>query len=164
MPELHDPWQFDAADRMVRDYRGQPVAQLMVEPCEVTAVGRLIASAPAAVSPRVPKAEPEYVPTIQFSTRQERLTEVLRSMARAMRGVNVPHKIFPNEASDVGECLLALARILEGKSVGEAFGSPGSFGYSNPIGAALAVAYRTPLYRASLPGSTPPLPFASDST
>ncbi len=45
---------------------------------------------------------------------------------------------------DTTELILVLARILEGKTVYRAFGAPGDWGYSNPIGAALAVAYKSP--------------------
>jgi hypothetical protein len=35
------------------------------------------------------------------------------------------------------ELVRVLARIIEGKSIHEAFGSPGDFGYETPIGSAL---------------------------
>lgn len=35
------------------------------------------------------------------------------------------------------ELVRVLARIIEGKSIHEAFGSPGDFGYETPVGAAL---------------------------
>ena len=42
------------------------------------------------------------------------------------------------QANDVAELLLVLARILEGKDPAKAFGAPGDWGYSHPIGQALA--------------------------
>jgi hypothetical protein len=43
---------------------------------------------------------------------------------------------------DAAELACVLARILDGKSVYEAFGAPGDWGYEMPIGNALAVLYR----------------------
>lgn len=41
-------------------------------------------------------------------------------------------------ADEDGELLICLARIVEGKPVERAFGSPGDWGYNHPIGRALA--------------------------
>lgn len=42
-----------------------------------------------------------------------------------------------NDLSNAGELVRVLARLVEGKSVHQAFGAPGDFGYQTPIGAAL---------------------------
>ena len=42
------------------------------------------------------------------------------------------------QLADDGELLAVLARIIEGKPIEKAFGSPGDWGYGHPIGAALA--------------------------
>ncbi len=42
------------------------------------------------------------------------------------------------EIADDAELLRVLARIIEGKDVARAFGSPGDWGYNTPIGAAIA--------------------------
>jgi len=49
-------------------------------------------------------------------------------------------RLYPqlNNASDL---VRILARLVEGKSMHEAFGAPGDFGYETPIGAALARYY-----------------------
>lgn len=41
------------------------------------------------------------------------------------------------ELNQSAELVRVLARIIEGKSVREAFGAPGDFGYETPIGSAL---------------------------
>jgi hypothetical protein len=43
---------------------------------------------------------------------------------------------------DVEELLRVLCRLLNGKSLEQAFGAPGDWGYEHPIGRALAEAYR----------------------
>jgi hypothetical protein len=43
---------------------------------------------------------------------------------------------------DTAELLNVLARLIEGKPLGKAFGAPGDWGYSNPIGKALAASPR----------------------
>jgi len=40
--------------------------------------------------------------------------------------------------ADVSELLLVLARVIEGQPLDKAFGAPGDWGYSKPIGKALA--------------------------
>lgn len=43
---------------------------------------------------------------------------------------------------DNAELIRVLARILEGRSIPDAFGAPGNWGYDTPIGDALAATYR----------------------
>lgn len=40
---------------------------------------------------------------------------------------------------DNAELIVVLARLLEGKTFYKSFGAPGDWGYSNPIGKALAM-------------------------
>lgn len=48
-----------------------------------------------------------------------------------------------DDTRDVCELLRVLARVCEGKSVEEAFGCPGDWGYGTPIGDAIA-SHNTP--------------------
>jgi hypothetical protein len=48
------------------------------------------------------------------------------------------------ELRDASELVLVLARIIEGKSIPQAFGAPGDFGYETPIGSALYRYYSNP--------------------
>ena len=43
-----------------------------------------------------------------------------------------------DDLRDDAELLRVLARLIEGKSLVQAFGAPGDWGYSHPIGKALA--------------------------
>lgn len=45
------------------------------------------------------------------------------------------------ELKEASELMLVLARLLAGKSVHEAFGAPGDWGYGTPIGDALLKCY-----------------------
>lgn len=45
--------------------------------------------------------------------------------------------IEADDTSDVSELLNVLARVCEGKSLVQAFGPPGDWGYDTPIGEAL---------------------------
>lgn len=49
-----------------------------------------------------------------------------------------------SEIRDNAELLKVLARMIEGKSVYEAFGAPGAWGYGTPIGEALRTCYSKP--------------------
>jgi hypothetical protein len=46
--------------------------------------------------------------------------------------------VTETQANDVSELLRTLARIIEGKDIETAFGSPGDWGYETRIGEALA--------------------------
>ena len=61
----------------------------------------------------------------------EKLAKAVRDLADVLRN-SEPRN------DDARECLLVLARILEGKDVRRAFGAPGDWGYGTPIGDALA--------------------------
>ena len=49
-----------------------------------------------------------------------------------------------NHLFDAVELLRALNRLLDGRSIYQAFRAPGDWGYETPIGAALAELYRQP--------------------
>lgn len=65
------------------------------------------------------------------------LAKVVRDRAEAVAAE------MPERASDfhTAELLRVLARLLEGKTIYRAFGAPGDWGYSNPIGATLSKLY-----------------------
>jgi len=65
------------------------------------------------------------------------MAKAIRARARAMRDSD-EHPITHGETCDNAELLIVLARILEGREVERAFGSPGDWGYNTPIGRALA--------------------------
>lgn len=59
-------------------------------------------------------------------------------LAKAVRDLADELRDGESRNDDACECLLALARMLEGKDVRSAFGAPGDWGYGTPIGGALA--------------------------
>jgi hypothetical protein len=63
----------------------------------------------------------------------------IRERARALQNTDET-PLTVGQLADDSELLLVLARIVEGKDPGRAFGSPGDWGYSHPIGRALAAA------------------------
>lgn len=73
------------------------------------------------------------------------LGKVLRAEADAISNVRAELRDSGTERDEqlarkldnASELVLVLARIIEGKSVREAFGSPGDFGYESRVGAAL---------------------------
>lgn len=65
-------------------------------------------------------------------------TEV-RKRAVALRAAD-EKPLTVGELADDGELLLVLARIIEGRALHSAFGSPGDWGYQHPIGAAIRAA------------------------
>lgn len=71
----------------------------------------------------------------------EQLSKVVRQRADGLAEVDTLCGSHPY--LDEAELLRVLARILEGKSVDQAFGSVGDWGYSHPVGKALAAALRT---------------------
>lgn len=67
------------------------------------------------------------------------MSKAIRARAQQMRDcddVGLPNGVLADNA----ELLLVLARIIDGKPLLRAFGSPGDWGYSHPIGRALAAA------------------------
>lgn len=69
-----------------------------------------------------------------------RLARHLRGMGNDVTAVGIGDL----RQEDVGELLLVLARIVEGRTVEQAFGAPGDWGYSTPIGKALYAAPEAP--------------------
>lgn len=69
----------------------------------------------------------------------KQLAITLRMMARGVDddGCNEPQP-RPRD-TDVAQLINVLARIVEGKSVKQAFGAPGDWGYGTPIGESLRV-------------------------
>lgn len=70
---------------------------------------------------------------------QAALSKEIRARASRLRDVEDGLLTY-GEAADDAELLICLARILEGRELGRAFGSPGDWGYNTPIGRALASA------------------------
>lgn len=62
------------------------------------------------------------------------LAKVIRERADAL----ATQEPRAEQQSDDAELLRVLARVLEGKSIHRAFGAPGDWGYSHPVGKALA--------------------------
>jgi hypothetical protein len=65
------------------------------------------------------------------------MAKVIRARARAMRESD-EYPITRGDLCDNAELLVVLARVVEGKELARAFGSPGDWGYSHPVGRALA--------------------------
>ena len=66
------------------------------------------------------------------------LSNAIRSLAIRLRNSDSQQPPTIGELADTAELLVVLSRILEGQRVDQAFGSPGDWGYSHPIGRALA--------------------------
>ena len=64
------------------------------------------------------------------------LSKVIRERARALRNADLAAPTIGQLADD-SELLNALARVVEGIPLNRAFGSPGDWGYNQPIGRAL---------------------------
>jgi hypothetical protein len=72
------------------------------------------------------------------------LAAAIRRRARLLRNADQQPPTM-GQLSDDAELLCVLARVVEGKPLKSAFGAPGDWGYSTPIGAALAeVSEETP--------------------
>ena len=65
------------------------------------------------------------------------LAQTIRERACALRTVNETPMTYA-EVTDGYELLMVLARIVIGMPTEKAFGRPGDWGYSHPIGRALA--------------------------
>jgi hypothetical protein len=52
-------------------------------------------------------------------------------------------RLYP-KLNNASELVRILARLVEGRSIHQAFGAPGDFGYDTPIGAALSAYYSSP--------------------
>lgn len=65
------------------------------------------------------------------------MAKAIRERARAQHDIQV-NPLTMGELADNAELLIVLARVVEGRPIGRAFGSPGDWGYNHPIGRALA--------------------------
>jgi len=65
------------------------------------------------------------------------MSKAIRARAQQLRDAGDQGVTF-GELADTAELLVVLARILEGRPVERAFGTPGDWGYAHPIGLALA--------------------------
>ena len=70
--------------------------------------------------------------------------EQLRARAEQLKDHQDDKPLDHWERIDCAELLCVLARIVEGKPIAQAFGAPGDWGYSHPIGAALAARAASP--------------------
>lgn len=67
------------------------------------------------------------------------LAKAIRGRASALRNADEQAPMVRVALDDDAELLCILARIVEGElAMGRVFGSPGYWGYSTPIGSALA--------------------------
>lgn len=90
------------------------------------------------------------------------LTKSLRAEANKIANVRIElrecetdrDERLARDLNNAAEWPRVLARLVEGKSIHEAFGAPGDFGYDTPIGAALSCYYSAgnaqPDYRQAL--------------
>lgn len=68
------------------------------------------------------------------SMNMSKLSDTLREHADRIQ----KHQPRRDDDMDNAELVRVLARMVEGKSAQDAFGAPGDWGYSNPIGRAIA--------------------------
>lgn len=68
----------------------------------------------------------------------KKIANILRRLARQ----ELDKEDLPSESRDCADLVNVLARLLEGKTLYQAFGAPGDWGYGTEIGQALAEAYR----------------------
>lgn len=75
----------------------------------------------------------------------EPLEHVLRKVAETTHHIAYEdaNEGYTQDLRNASELIRVLGRILAGKSVHEAFGAPGDWGYDTPIGDALLDVYRT---------------------
>jgi hypothetical protein len=74
----------------------------------------------------------------------EALTQALRKVADTTHNIAYEdaNEGYTQELKEASELIRVLGRLLAGKSVHEAFGAPGDWGYDTPIGDALLDVYR----------------------
>jgi hypothetical protein len=65
------------------------------------------------------------------------MAKIVRARARLLQDADTDPPTVEQLADD-GELLNVLARVIEGKDLGRALGSPGDWGYNHPVGRALA--------------------------
>lgn len=59
-------------------------------------------------------------------------------LSEAVRRIATELDLSGENFRDEAELIRVLARIIEGKPIDRAFGAPGDWGYSHPVGKALA--------------------------
>jgi len=69
------------------------------------------------------------------------MTPASKRLAQAIRNLSAE---FTDTHLDAAELLKVLARVIEGKTIEQAMGSPGDWGYGTPIGDALLALLREP--------------------
>jgi hypothetical protein len=74
----------------------------------------------------------------------ETLEKALRKVAETTHDIAYEdaNEAHTRDLRDAAELVRVLGRLLAGRSVHEAFGSPGDWGYGTPIGDALLEVYR----------------------
>jgi hypothetical protein len=74
------------------------------------------------------------------------MSEYTKEQTAALRAVlrKKSETIRDATDADAAELIRVLARIVEGKSIYQAFGAPGDWGYGTDIGDALSALYKTP--------------------
>lgn len=84
------------------------------------------------------------------------LEHILHVMASATHNIAYTdaNEGYTQELKDAAELIRVLARLLGGKSVHEAFGAPGDWGYEHPVGRAILEVYRQNGGSAKLVNST----------
>jgi len=72
------------------------------------------------------------------------LEAALRKVAQATHDIAYEdaNEPYTRDLKEASELVRVLGRLLAGKSVHEAFGAPGDWGYGTPIGDALLEVYR----------------------
>jgi len=68
----------------------------------------------------------------------EALAKAVRDRAMVLRDQDDDFVFNPGDQSELSYLLDALAAMVEGKTIRQAFGAPGDWGYNTPIGSALA--------------------------
>lgn len=68
---------------------------------------------------------------------EKRLSKAIRDVANQILEEQDPDNLPDDAANDRAELLRVLARLVEGKTMAQAFGPPGNWGYGTPIGDAL---------------------------
>ena len=73
----------------------------------------------------------------------EKLKSAIRELKNKVgeiidEGENIPEiEALSDDLRDVKELLIVLAHVVDGKTIAQAFGSPGDWGHDTPIGKAL---------------------------
>lgn len=79
---------------------------------------------------------------VQLSRALRQEAEKIANVRDELRSTDEPRddRLYP-DLNNAAELVRVLARIIEGKSIQEAFGAPGDFGYQTALGSGLANYY-----------------------